>query len=91
MSGRRSLRCWRKSAPTRTATACPTCSRGKRTAAEDLIEETTTTQSGLQYDAAAGQYAYVWKSASAWSGTCRRLTVVLKDGTRHDALFHFVK
>jgi uncharacterized protein len=43
----------------------------------------------LTYDAAAGQYVYVWKTDRAWSGTCRRLIVQLNDGTMHDAMFQF--
>jgi lysophospholipase L1-like esterase len=58
-------------------------------APKDPIETTTTSQSGLQYDATSGQYTYVWKTAKAWAGTCRRLTLDLKDGSEHTALFQF--
>lgn len=59
---------------------------------EDLIEETTAgTTSGLQYDAASGQYVYIWKTLPTWPGTCRKLSLTLRDGTKHEALFHFVK
>jgi hypothetical protein len=61
------------------------------TAGEDLIEEVAASNSGLTYDAAADQYNYVWKTSGIWAGTCRKLVVSLVDGTRHEALFHFVK
>lgn len=53
----------------------------------DPIETTTTSQSGLQYDAASDTYTYVWKTDKAWAGTCRQLTVALADGSAHTALF----
>ncbi len=37
------------------------------------------------------QYAYVWKTDNAWTGTCRQLVVGLKDGTTHSAWFNFVQ
>ncbi len=59
---------------------------------EDLIEETVTANaSGLQYDATADQYNYVWKTGTGYANSCRKLTLTLKDGTRHEALFHFIK
>jgi hypothetical protein len=59
---------------------------------EDLIEETVTaSSSGLTYDAVANHYNYVWKTNTGWANSCRKLAVTLKDGTRHEALFHFVK
>jgi hypothetical protein len=55
--------------------------------ATDAVEETlTSSQSGLSYDAAAGQYIYVWKTSSTWTG-CRQLVVKLADGTVHRANF----
>ncbi len=55
----------------------------------DDIEQTTTANQGLTYDAASGQYTYVWKTLSAWSGTSRRFILRLTDGTDHVALFTF--
>jgi uncharacterized membrane protein len=46
---------------------------------------------GLTYDSAAGRYQYVWKTQKAWAGTCRQLTLALKDGTKHRALFRFTQ
>ena len=52
-------------------------------------EETTTANQGLTYDAASGQYTYVWKTQKSWAGTCRQFTLRLTDGTDHIALFKF--
>jgi lysophospholipase L1-like esterase len=55
----------------------------------DVIETTTTSPSGLHYDAASDSYTYVWKTQKAWAGTCRMLTLALSDGSAHQALFQF--
>ena len=55
----------------------------------DPIEEETTSNSGLTYDATTNQYKYAWKTQKAWAGTCRQLKVTLEDGTEHTALFMF--
>jgi predicted extracellular nuclease len=53
--------------------------------------EATQTAGGssLKYDAAAGQYVYPWQTKSAWADSCRRLIVLLKDGSYHYANFKF--
>jgi TolB protein len=45
----------------------------------------------LTYNASLGRYLYDWASQKAWVGTCRALTLSLRDGTRHEADFRFVK
>jgi hypothetical protein len=55
----------------------------------DLQETGTAGSSSLSYDAGSNQYNYVWKTESAWAGTCRVLTVKLIDGTSHTANFKF--
>lgn len=56
----------------------------------DEVESTLAdSASGLQYDPLTTTYTYVWKTSSAWKGTCRRLTVALDDGTSHEAVFAF--
>jgi hypothetical protein len=56
----------------------------------DDIEQTVTAgASSLQYDAATGQYSYIWKTDRAWAGQCRQLTVRLLDGTQQQANFRF--
>jgi hypothetical protein len=37
------------------------------------------------------QYIYTWKTDKSWAKTCRQLTVRLRDGTDHIALFSFTK
>ena len=34
-------------------------------------------------------YTYVWKTSSAWAGSCRKLVITLVDGSKHEALFRF--
>jgi len=54
----------------------------------DPIEQTVSAgASSLQYDLATDTYTYVWKTNTAWAGTCRRLTVILNDGSAHAADF----
>jgi len=56
----------------------------------DPVEETVTANaSGLQYDASAGRYVYVWKTTKSWAGTCRALTLKLNDGSVRTATFQF--
>jgi hypothetical protein len=54
-----------------------------------VSQSVTAGSSGLQYDPSSNQYTYVWKTSSAWSGTCRRLHVTLNDGSTHSATFQF--
>ena len=54
----------------------------------DDIEQTVMAGgSSLSYDPTTDQYSYVWKTEKAWAGTCRQLTVILKDGSIHYANF----
>lgn len=58
----------------------------------DGIEETTKAgSSSLSYNATIDQYNYVWKTDKTWAGSCRQLSVLLKDGTYHNASFKFLK
>lgn len=55
----------------------------------DTIEETVTAgSSSLSYNATIDQYNYIWKTDKAWKNTCRQLTILLKDGTYHNASFY---
>jgi hypothetical protein len=58
---------------------------------EDVVEETATSPSALIYDAAGDRYVFVWKTDKRWAGSCRQLMLKLRDGTEHQAEFHFVK
>jgi len=71
------------SAPTSHPTGCAS---GPASA---LVPALAAGGSGLQYDAASDTYTWVWKTAAAWKGTCRTLTVALDDGSTHTALFGF--
>jgi len=55
----------------------------------DLQATKTAGKTGLTYDAASGQYTYVWKTEKEWAGTCRYLSLKLIDGTEHRAAFQF--
>jgi hypothetical protein len=72
--------------PKVTAVACPGGS-----GLVDAIEETTTANNGLTYDATADQYNYVWKTQSTFAGKCYRFDMKLIDGTTQSALFKFTK
>jgi hypothetical protein len=58
---------------------------------QDDIEATTTSPAGLTYDAASGQYTYVWKTDKAWAGKCGTFELGLTDNSDHHALFKFVR
>jgi hypothetical protein len=47
----------------------------------------TAGESSLSYD--ADQYIYVWKTLKEWAGTCRKLVILLNDGTSLEADFTF--
>jgi hypothetical protein len=54
------------------------------------IEGTVTAGgSTLNYDDGDDQYIYVWKTEKDWANTCRKLVVLLNDGTSHEAYFKF--
>jgi hypothetical protein len=36
-----------------------------------------------------GKYVFEWKTAKAYSGTCRQFVILLTDNTSHTALFMF--
>jgi predicted extracellular nuclease len=60
-----------------------------RTPRGDSAATTTAGGSSLYYDAEVDQYIYVWGTEKNWSRTCRRLDVLLQDGTHHYADFKF--
>jgi hypothetical protein len=58
----------------------------------DQIEQTVSaSSSSLRYESSTGQYVYTWKTSTTWANGCRRLRITLKDGTRHEAYFRFVR
>jgi hypothetical protein len=59
-------------------------------ASTDEIEQTVNAdRSSLRFDASTNTYTYVWKTAPAWAGQCRRLILRFADGIEHTALFGF--
>jgi hypothetical protein len=62
------------------------------TAPADPIPATATveaTANSLSYDAATGQYTFVWKTERSWAGSCRQLVLEFTDGTVRTAMFDF--
>jgi probable HAF family extracellular repeat protein len=55
----------------------------------NLDQTVTAGNSSLTYDSLSDQYVYVWKTDSAWAGTCRQLVIQLNDGSIHRANFKF--
>ncbi|MEZ4732259.1 MAG: PqqD family peptide modification chaperone [Caldilineaceae bacterium] len=52
--------------------------------------ETTTSPSGLSYDASSDQYTYVWKTDKSWAGSCRTFQLRLTDPSgQHSDSNHF--
>jgi len=56
----------------------------------DAIAETVSAgSSSLSYNPDTDQYTYVWKTNKSWANTCRTLTIMLDDGSVHQANFKF--
>jgi hypothetical protein len=84
LGGNRGLAIFAAGSPTSQGIACS----GKPITLGDPI---ATGGTGPTYDTKSGQYAYAWKTEKAWAGTCRKLSVMLVDGTEHVAVFQFTK
>jgi hypothetical protein len=65
------------------------CSTGAPTGATQTT--VTAGASSLQYDPAAGQYTYVWKTSANWAGTCVQFDLGLIDGSTHIFLLQLKK
>ena len=70
--------------PTSVEVSCPAA------VAEKGINETVTNQ-GSRLQRLGSQYTYMWSTNPSWAGRCRKLIVTLVDGTKHEAVFRFVK
>jgi DNA-binding beta-propeller fold protein YncE len=59
---------------------------------EDQIGDTRAAVSALRRPRVrylgGGVYRFVWDTKAIWTGTCRRFTLTLADGSTHDLLFH---
>lgn len=87
LGGDRGLAILAQGYPQVVTTACP--SGG---AAVDIEETVTADTSRLTYDAATGQYNYIWKTDRSWAGTCRKLVLRFTDGSpEHTLFFDFVR
>lgn len=53
------------------------------------IQATVAAGGGLSYNPLTDQYSYIWKTNTAWAGTCRQLVIRLIDGSDHVANFQF--
>jgi hypothetical protein len=82
LSGNRGLNIFAANSPSSGPFAC-----GTNDPATDLTETLTAGGSSLTYD--TNQYIYVWKTESAWAGTCRQLVLSLNDGSVYRANFKF--
>ncbi len=51
--------------------------------------EPATGLANLAFDARTGEYSYAWQTKPEWTGTCRKLTVVLSDGSTYTAQYEF--
>jgi ABC-type oligopeptide transport system substrate-binding subunit len=58
-------------------------------APQDDVESTSSTGSGLSYDASSGRYQYNWKTQKGWAGQCRTLILKFDDGQELKASFKF--
>ncbi len=85
LGGDRSATILAPGSPEVTNVKCPSWS------SDDIEQTVAASSSSLRYESSTGQYVYTWKTASNWAGKCRRLSLVLKDGTRHEAIFRFVR
>jgi hypothetical protein len=72
--------------PTSVRCECPT------NVPVSAVEPTTTPGAGsLSYDPSTQTYNCVWKTDSAWSGTCRTFNMALDDGSVHKSTFRFIR
>jgi hypothetical protein len=60
-------------------------------ASGQLIGSTAPANGTPTYNAAQSRYLYDWATDKAWAGTCRAVTLTLRDGTAHRADFRLTK
>ena len=86
LGGNQGLDIFQPDSPRMTTVSCTS------SAPTDDIESTVTAGgSSLQYDSAANQYSYIWKTSSASAGTCVKFDLGLNDGSTHTILVKFKK
>lgn len=72
--------------PTSSAISC-----GDAAVGDDVEQTVTAGSSSLSYDAATGNYTYVWKTEKTWAGNCRQLRLKLANDSVYVAHFRFKK
>jgi dipeptidyl aminopeptidase/acylaminoacyl peptidase len=60
-------------------------------ASGQLLGPAASAAGTLTYNGSLGRYLYDWTSDKSWSGTCRAVTLTLRDGTSHRADFRMTK
>jgi hypothetical protein len=55
---------------------------------ESVVEQYAAGSSGLQ-NLGGGYWQYNWATSRSYAGTCRKMVLILNDGTSHEALFKF--
>ena len=60
-------------------------------ASGQLLEPAAPASGTLTYNASQSRYLYDWTSDKSWAGTCRAVTLTLRDGTTHRADFRLTK
>lgn len=57
----------------------------------EVLDAATAGRSGLSYDPAGDQYAYVWKTQKAWASKTGQFVLTLSDGSEHSFPVSFKK
>ncbi|HEX5706957.1 MAG TPA: HYR domain-containing protein [Pyrinomonadaceae bacterium] len=84
LSGNKGLGVFAAGSPSSGAFAC-----GTSDPVVDMSGTIEASENSFSYSASGDQYNFVWKTESAWAGTCRQLVLTLTDGTTHRANFKF--
>jgi hypothetical protein len=85
LGGNKGLNVFQAGSPSQTGYGCDS-------SPTDQVEQTVTAgSSSLTYDAKSGTYTYAWKTEKAWAGSCRELTLKLRDGTIRKAHFQLLR
>jgi hypothetical protein len=71
--------------------ATPAVSTVACTIPSETMDEDDDSDNSSGLRAEGQKYTFVWKTSTAWAGTCRKLVITLADGTSHAAMFRFVK
>jgi hypothetical protein len=84
VEGARSSRVLKNGSPTSVPIACSLSAP-----TQGITETVKGDNSKLQWR--GNHYTYVWRTERSWANKCRKLILVLTDGSRHEAVFRFSK